>query len=438
MKLVLQEIKAFYGSSLTKRVILFLFEDDYCLRFGDTYIGKILTKYSFQNIGVFLFYLSIIFLWFRGLLVQFFPFFESGLIIPLTLLASFLLLDKQNVQIKKIHLWYLAFLLVASISGLWAILNGLRVEMIVMGLMIYFQFGLAFFVGGSLGESLVVFAKRIILISIPLIFYSAYQYIAKVETPAVWVNVAENITTRSYGFFGSPNILGAVVTILILLSLFAYKKSRYIYYLFFLPLGAFVLYATFSRMAWSAILVSFVVMAFLGYKRLFYIGVILSPLVFLLENVRSRILIIFSPSYINDATLDGRIWSGINAFYLFSKNLLLGTGPGTYGGQIALSYASPVYLQGIQEGYTALYYTDNQFFQVLVQTGILGTATLTLFFICLIVLFARQIKSNKDSATLGLMVLAGFLWMGLFSNIMEFSAVVVPAIALLGVISVEK
>jgi len=437
MKLV-KKFRIVYETSLTKQVLSFLFSNNYSFNFIDTFFGNFFSKISVQKVGAILFYFATLLLWYRGYLDQILPFFDNHLLVPLSLVLCIIFLDKTRLVIKKIHLWYLLFLLIAAISGLMAVFYGLQFEMIVLGWLIYFQFGLVFVIGQILGEGFLNYAKKIIIIGIPLIIYSVYQYIARVETPAVWLNVAEGIITRSFGFFGSPNILGGVLFIIIILSIFSYKKSRNLFFISVFLVSLFSLYATFSRMAWTAFLISFLLMLFINYRRFFYISFLLVPLIFIIDNIRNRVFIIFTLNYIHDATLDGRIWSGINAFYLFSKNILLGTGPGTYGGQIALSYASPIYLQGIQEGYTALNYTDNQLFQVMVQTGLLGTITLIFFFISLIFLFVSQLKGRKDNAIMGLMIIAGFLWMGLFSNIMEFGAIVIPSIALLGVLSEEK
>ena len=123
----------------------------------------------------------------------------------------------------------------------------------------------------------------------------------------------------------------------------------------------------------------------------------------------------------------------INGLFIFKKYPFIGTGPGSYGGKLALNYTSPVYLEGIQNGYTALYYTDNQYLEILIQGGLLGIFSFGGFVISALVSLVHKYKGNKDLMTLtGLAVFICFLTSGLFANVLEFGAIAVPMAIILG------
>jgi O-antigen ligase len=125
-----------------------------------------------------------------------------------------------------------------------------------------------------------------------------------------------------------------------------------------------------------------------------------------------------------DSTLDGRIWANTNALEIFQKHPIIGSGPGSYGGQTAIYNNSPIYLEGMQNGYVALPYTDNQWLQILVQTGIFGIAFIIMFFISYIANNLIQFKKNSSMLSVGMIaIVASVVINGFFANIWEFSAI---------------
>ena len=192
------------------------------------------------------------------------------------------------------------------------------------------------------------------------------------------------------------------------------------------------MFTSFSRTAWLGCLLGIVVIVVLyNYKLIIYVP--LTLLVLLIPKIKNRFLASFTNNYSVASSLDGRKWAITNGFYIFKQHLLLGSGPGSYGGKLAANYASPVYLEGIQKGYTALYYTDNQFLEILVQGGILGFLSFCGFVVAAFVNLMRQYFDKNDLFAL---FTAGaficFLFSGLFANVLEYGAIAVPMGLILG------
>jgi len=168
-----------------------------------------------------------------------------------------------------------------------------------------------------------------------------------------------------------------------------------------------------------------------NYKYVIYLPLLALGL--LIPQVRNRLFLSVSQDYIFDSTLDGRIWAFQNGFYIFQKHPLLGTGPGSYGGKLALNYASPTYLEGVQSGYTALYFTDNQYLQILTQSGILGILAFAGFVVASFSFLIRKYIAKKDIMSLATVgIFACFLVSGLFANVLEFGAIAIVIGLLLG------
>jgi O-antigen ligase len=252
-------------------------------------------------------------------------------------------------------------------------------------------------------------------------------------TSKLWVSGAENlINSRAYGFFGSPNILGSLSMITIIASLFSFLEKKKWYYLVYLLLALIALILTFSRSAWLGLSIGLVVALLIKNWKL----IIFAPfslILLIIPSIRQRLFVATSQIYLVDATLDGRVWSFNNAIEIFKTAPLIGTGPGSYGGQTAIYYNSPIYLQGMQNGYIALPYTDNQWLQVLVQTGIIGFLSVAGFFISHIINNLRQYRKTGDYISLGIIAATIAIFVnGLFANIWEFGAIAVLSGAYLG------
>jgi O-antigen ligase len=193
-----------------------------------------------------------------------------------------------------------------------------------------------------------------------------------------------------------------------------------------------VIFFTFSRSAWLGLFIGLLVIFVVFKKKL----ICAAPLVFLLllnDKIKTRLTVIFTGTYWFSSSLDGRLWAINNGLYLFEKYPLFGTGPGTYGGKLALNYASPIYLEGIQNGYVPLYFTDNQWLQLLIQSGFFCTVIFVLFILAMFYYLLVRYNKTKNVLNLGILgAFVSFLVAGVFGNVLEFGAIAVPMGIILG------
>ena len=404
------------------------------LNLNDSLIGKLTQKVSFPIVSDGLLLFSVALFWYEGFLRSVGISFLSGSIVASVILVLALVFaDKSKIKILRPHIYLLIFFVVALFSGVLAAGRGINAVLILSGWVLFAQFLIAILAAQGVSKPKRLL-KNLVYLSIPMIGVGAYQFISHQATSKLWLSTAERgISTRAFAFFGSPNVLGAVLAIVALVSAGIYFSEKNKYMVTISVLATIVTVFTFSRSAWLGLVAGILVVLVIKNWKL----VLLLPLaLFALfsSQVRTRIFTIFTPNYWFDSSLDGRLWSINNGFNILSKYPIFGTGPGTYGGQLAINYSSPVYLQGIQNGYVPLYFTDNQWLQLLVQTGIIGIILFILF--CVQMFYQLVSKYNKHGDMITLGILGGFvafLITGFFGNVLEFGAISVFMGILLGI-----
>jgi len=430
------QIRRAFKQSLTFHLLNILFADRKKIALTSTLLGSRFQKIYYPYVTEFCLFFSIILFWYKGFLAVYLPFLASLPLPSALIIIALLFADKQKIRLGKVHLWLLLFVFISSLSGLLAVIRGMEWGLIFSGWLLFVQFFVALIAAQALKETFKEsFIKIMFFVVAILALVGFYQYLAGVQTPPTWVMYHERelISTRSFAFFGSPNILGVLLGMFLFSGLFLYKKNLNKIYLLILTLMVLVIGFTFSRSAWLGVAGAFIFLAIVFKKRLLLFSPLLLMTLFI-ETIRERLSVLFSFNYLTDAVLDGRLWAMINGLYIFNKYPLLGTGPGTYGGSLALLWASPVYLEGIHNGYTALYFTDNQFLQMLVQFGILGLIVFLGFVVAVIWSLILQFRLKKD--IMGVSAAAGFvsfLVAGFFANVLEFGALSIPMAVMLGV-----
>lgn len=406
---------------------------------SDSLVGSWAQKLSFPLISEFLILSSIFFFWYEGFLPVIGLGFLTTISLPSILLVLALVFaDKSKVRIIRSHVYLILFLVAALFSGVLAAYRGISPTLIISGWLLFAQFLIAILAGQG-AEKPQRLLTNIVYLSLPMIAVGAYQFLTKQATLPLWVTPAEtSIATRAFAFFGSPNVLGAVLAIIVIVSAGLYLQNEDKIMGVVSVLATIVTIFTFSRSAWLGLVVGIAVVLLIKNYKL----VIFSPLallVLLFSQVRTRVLAIFALGYWLDSSLDGRLWSLNNGIHIWAKYPVFGSGPGTYGGKFALNYSSPVYLQGIQNGYVALYFTDNQWLQLLVQTGILGLLLFALFTVNVFVELINKYTENKSWTILGVAgAFIAFLISGFFGNVLEFGAIAVPMGILIGVANSER
>lgn len=421
---MLMKLIDLYSVSNTKKAFDFLFTDKNTLFFSETLTGKVLNKFKNQHLGEFLIFFSLFVVLYQSL---FSP--ELKLASPLFAVTGLLFLDKEKVRLSKPLLWLLGFMLTGLASALFGVLRGLDPTMIFLGVMIFAQFVIYLVAGMSVSKEKTY--KFITWLILPISIFGIYQFFTTKITTVLWVSELESISFRAFSILGDPNIFGMVSALGLIASLtlfFANSKK----YGIFAPIFFLGVVLSFSRTSWLALLVSAFVLIFVFRKKLLLFVPLLS-VAFLFEKVRERILVTFNPEFWHISSLDGRLWIMKNVLHIWKKSPLVGFGPGSYGGEIALRSASPVYFEGIQRGYVAIYYTDSSWLQVVVQTGLLGTIAFAGFFVASFMAFLDSWRLRKNFYFLGGLAAVVFLaTAGITSNILEFGSVVIPCSLIIG------
>jgi putative inorganic carbon (HCO3(-)) transporter len=416
-------------NSYTFRIFNFLFSTSKPLSLEETKVFKFFGRVYFPFLTDVFLFLSLLYFWYEGLIIKYVPNLNLAWLAPSMIILALLFANKSKIKIYKTHLWYLIFLLVSLISGLFGISRGIDGRMVFIGWLLFAQFGMAFIAAQTIKDKY-SFLKGLILAALPLAIIGIYQFFSKVPTSKLWLSPGEELT-RVFAFFGSPNVFGAIMAIACFVTAFFFLKEKKKYWLVVGALFLMALFFTYSRSAWAGLALG-TVYFFLIYNLKLVIYLPLALLFLLVPQIRNRLSIVFSANYINDSLLDGRLWSFKNGLYIFKKYWPIGTGPGTYGGKTAITNASPIYHESLQNGYTALYYTDNQFLEILVQTGIFGIFSFIGFLASGLAELTRKARNRDIISLTGASILIVFIVSGLFGNVLEFGAVAIPVALVTG------
>lgn len=271
------------------------------------------------------------------------------------------------------------------------------------------------------------------------------------DTWQAWPLSAVN-RIRIYGMLGNPNVLSIYMSFAFIL--FIYLKNRFtgktawlFAILAVMAMGTIVL--TYSRGTWIGFGLGLVLYIFLTKRYRIVIEtakyLAISGLLFILplnllttyiesteagqqkvgsiqqydeggqSNFSDRIGNTFSDDTIRSSEEAGRMYIVKKGFEVFLDHPVIGTGFSTYGDSASLSRGSVIY-----EEYevTHNFYSDNQYIQVIVQTGIIGVALFALFLLGMLKeLYSRRKESRFYIYMAG--VLIGSFFMGLVYNLWE-------------------
>lgn len=370
--------------------------------------------------------------------------------------------DYRSIFKLEWYEWaYLLFCLVGTISALF---TGVKLIAIIFQLRKFLVMYLLFYAIKRLKwekENVLSVLKTITVIALVL---SIHGYIEKISQrqwllPQTWKEMylsSVNID-RIYGLLGNPNSLAlfmfvAIVASLILLQI---TKKKYWYIPCIVSVGTLIL--TLSRGTWLTIIIAGII--YIISTRKFHIlgkaaiALIAGYLLIFLpvsygdewvigqdknvedneekkinidgtgSKIGDRIGSMFKQDEITASQNTGRLYFVKVGFEIFRDYPIIGTGFGTFGDSATLIYSSPIYeeynLAGIYHYLGRDFYSDNQYIQVIVQTGIVGTILFTIF---LLNLFYRMIKLRKihrEEALLGLLFYFVIVLVGVVYNVWE-------------------
>lgn len=357
---------------------------------------------------------------------------------------------------KNFEYAYFAFLAIGSIS---ALITGISPVLIAMTLRQFLLFYLVYYIVYRLGitrKDLVnlvwIFIWTAILVIIQAI--TEKLSIRNMFLPESWEAMALSAKNRVriYGMLGNPNVLGIYLMFAFIAFYYAKNKlkefnPRYMDILNVLLVGILVL--TYSRGTWGGFLIAaiaFLIMTrkmnvlidFVKYTAIALVLVVL-PLNLLTNFIestdigsekvtniqqfdvggesgfRDRIGSTFSEDTVTGSQSSGRLFIVKTGFEVFKDHPIIGTGFATFGDSTTLSNGSPIYDE-YEIGHK--FYSDNQYIQIIVQTGVLGVIAFAAF---LLTMLWRYAKKHKESYLYSLTasILLGAYFMGLVYNLWE-------------------
>ncbi|WP_174614874.1 O-antigen ligase family protein [Virgibacillus ihumii] len=368
---------------------------------------------SYQKYGIFL---LLIYFPVRTLLIELIPllrFFGDVVIIGM-FLHIFL---RDPIALLKKYRFTGYFLAFTAVGAIVALLNGVTPMAVAIQLRTFVvPFLLIYIVGEMRLGSQTKFLHQIVSISFVMgVIVSLHGLIAKIShrtllMPDSWEawDLAAINSGRIYGALGNPNILATYLCIVFFLVIFFRKQFTWHTYAgLILIAGTVVL--TYSRGALLAFAIGLIVISLLRKNwrmigRTVFAFAVAVMLIYLPANAMStltsggmtgpaaelpdadtmdaslfveRFLEMFSGETIEKSAGSGRIYIFLKGMEIFLDHPLVGTGFGTYGDTASLFYASPIYDEyNVRDEL----YTDNQYMQILVETGVVGVVLVLLFF----------------------------------------------------------
>lgn len=276
--------------------------------------------------------------------------------------------------------------------------------------------------------------------------------------PEAWVNraLSPNNRVRIYGWINNPNVLAVYLTIALMCALYlrSLVTAKWLRVALFisavLMMGVWAL--TYSRGTWIGFAIGFVVFIFLSRNwragamvlATIVLGAVMiavpvtSAARYIDTNIinevprtvpdptngteapkdsfeKKRFEETFKPSTVELSQQTGRLFVVNKGFEIFKDSPIIGTGFSTFGDSATKSYGSPIY-----EEYEIPpnMYSDNQYIQVIAETGALGVIAFAVFLLGMLALLWRK-RHDNPIAIPSLAVLLGIFACGLLYNIWE-------------------
>lgn len=379
-----------------------------------------------------------------------------GDVVTVFMLARVLWQGRHNVRgLMKLYWFEWAFLLFIVVGSVSAFITGVSMGSIIVEIRAFVITFLLFYIVRHL-----TFSKREIYsymwIVIGMALFLSIQGIGEKVTlrqyflPESWrlLELAPTNRIRVYGLIGNPNVLAYFLGIAIMLSFYlktqyASKKIR-VFLNISLVLLSGVFFLTFSRGTTLTFIVVAIVYIVVTKKfkllipivSVIVLGLLIvtTPVVQLTNYVekhnffeekkkesvtkkdegKKRFQKAFSKEEVHLSSQDGRLYLIQVGFEIYKDHPLIGSGFGTFGDSAAVAYSSPIYKK---YGITYNIYSDNQYIQIIAQTGTVGVLLFGSFLIGLALFLWKNRK--QAGAYLWLALLLGTFPAGAYYNIWE-------------------
>lgn len=364
-----------------------------------------------------------------------------GSLIILSLLCKLFLQYRHNIsKLFSFHYFEIAYFVFCLFGSILGIVNGVSLTAIVMQLHTLLLFYFVFYIVSRLSfhhDDLLFFAKITFIASIIISIQGLIEKLSlrSMLLPEAWKELvlAPTNKIRIYGMAGGPNELALYLILAFLISLYllrdASTKMKYIVYIG-LTLIATTLLLTYSRGAFLTVMI-FVVLYIIVYRRIPYWKSLLSILLISslcaagISSVTNylegdalgakRFSEALSEETVELSKQDGRIYYVKKAVEIFKDKPITGYGFGTFGDAATQTHSSPIYKQ---YNITWNFYSDNQYIQILAETGLIGVILCAIFAFGFLRLF-WEYRKEAPFGPLLLYLCVGAIVGSAFYNILE-------------------
>lgn len=234
-----------------------------------------------------------------------------------------------------------------------------------------------------------LFVVAIILLGVSLL--AIYQHIIQVPVKPGWVDVdfEQDIKTRSYSIFPSPNALSGYLVLFfpLILVLFLEERKTFLKIFFLgvaLLMGLALMY-TLTRAGWLVCGLSLLLLGVLHDRRILVFLLILALALPFLPEFSTRLSTMVSGEYWAKSATAGRLYRWELGLEIASGHPLFGTGPGTFGGAVAY-----------RAGYWPGVYADNYYIKTASELGFAGLALFLSTLLFVVIGGFRRIKALKE------------------------------------------
>ncbi|MED2930766.1 O-antigen ligase family protein [Bacillus wiedmannii] len=364
-----------------------------------------------------------------------------GIFIILALLCKIIFQYRNTVsKLFTFHYFEIAYFLFCLFGAIVGLINNVSLVAIIMQLHTLLLYYFVFYIVSRLSftrDDFILFAKVTFVAAIIISIQGLIEKISlrSMLLPEVWKNLdlAPTNKIRIYGMAGGPNELALYLTIAFLTSLYLLKNAsiRMKYTLYVgLTIIATTLWLTYSRGAFLT-LITFGVLYIIIHLNIPYwkalipiltISFICATGISLMTNYlegdslgAKRFSEALSEDTLELSKQDGRIYYVQKALEIFRDKPITGYGFGTFGDAATQTYSSPIYKS---YNITWNFYSDNQYVQILAETGLIGVILCSIFAYGILSTFWK-LRRNSIFSPILLCLVAGAIIGSAFYNILE-------------------
>lgn len=391
----------------------------------------------------------------RSFLIEINPSLKmAGDLIILAAFASVVLkylLQKEWKKIFEFHIFEWAFFAFCAVGAISAFLTGVSPTAIVFQLRAFLITYIVFYVVRRLNitkEDILKFLWTTFFMAILLCLHGLVEKLSlrTLLMPEKWVarSLSYNNRVRIYGLIDNPNVLAVYLSIAFMLGVYLKQLVNNGRTRLFINIGLVlmlgVITLTYSRGTYIGFVIAFVVYILLTKEwkraRNIVIGILIAVVLvnipvtkganyFKLQGLdqdvprtetpadqteqpsdeERRFKETFEMSTVELSKTTGRLFIVNKGFEIFKDHPVIGTGFATYGDSAAKSYSSPIYDDyGIENDI----YSDNQYIQIIAQTGAVGVILFAVFLLGMLFFLWKNRQKSKAAIALMSVLLAVF------------------------------